>query len=268
MPSVPTDFGAEVDFAFSGDQAPEGLQVEVLSTGDGEEVAEDAVVLADYAGHVWGEEEPFDSSFDRGAPSAFSLQSVVAGWSQGIPEHPVGSRLLISIPPELGYGPNGGNPDAGIGAQDTIVFVVDIIDAVNPDETVADASPTGTEDLPVIIDGDLGEPAAVSVADDAAEPVEPEALVLAEGDGASLSPGDAVVVAYSVSTWNNTAQQSTWPQLDDGATGPELAHLGQGYWQDLLIDVPVGSRVLVTLPASENGDPMALVADVLLAHSQ
>jgi peptidylprolyl isomerase len=36
--------------------------------------------------------------------------------------------VLLVIPPALGYG-SGGNPDAGISGTDTLVFVVDILDA-------------------------------------------------------------------------------------------------------------------------------------------
>src|SRR5699024_10772365 len=122
----------EVDFGQS--QAPEGRQAEVLSEGDGPAVQQGVPVLADYAGVVWGQTEPFDSSSSRGAAALFSLQNVVEGWSKGIAEHKVGCRLLISIPPDMGYGSEG-NSQAGIGGEDTIVFVVDIVDTYNRDRT-------------------------------------------------------------------------------------------------------------------------------------
>lgn len=268
MPTASAALGSDAAITFPDGEAPEGLQVEVLSEGDGETVAEGAVLLADYAGHVWGNGDAFDSSFERGEPTPFSLNSVVQGWSQGIPDHPIGSRLLISIPPELGYGPQGGNAQAGIGAEDTIVFVVDLIDGVNPADTgSAEAEEIADPDqIPVSLDGGPGEPVAVTVHDDAEEPDEPTMEVLAEGNGEVVAMGDAVVVAYSVASWDNDVQQSTWPDLDEDSPGPELAHLGQGYWPDLLVDVPVGSRVLVTLPSNESSGPMAVVADLVLAH--
>jgi peptidylprolyl isomerase len=51
---------------------------------------------------------------------------VISGWDQGLIGKTVGSRLLLSIPPEKGYGKNG-NPRAGIKGTDTLVFVVDIL---------------------------------------------------------------------------------------------------------------------------------------------
>ncbi len=40
----------------------------------------------------------------------------------------VGSRVVVAIPPELGYGKEG-NPQAGIKGTDTLYFVVDILGA-------------------------------------------------------------------------------------------------------------------------------------------
>jgi peptidylprolyl isomerase len=42
---------------------------------------------------------------------------------------PYGSRVLIVAPPESGYGA-GGNPQAGITGDDTLVFVVDLVERV------------------------------------------------------------------------------------------------------------------------------------------
>src|SRR5699024_4654402 len=194
LPEASGAFGDAPEFTFPDSGPPADLQVEVLSEGDGPMVEPGAAVLADYAGIVWGEQDTFDDSYSRGAASLFSLSGVLPGWTAGIPEHPVGSRLLICIPPELGYGPNGGQPDAGIGAEDTIVFVVDLVQTYNPDQAgQADASlTTEAADLPVQVDGELGEPATVTVAGDAAEPAEVEVITIAEGSGDPVAAGQSV----------------------------------------------------------------------------
>ena len=51
---------------------------------------------------------------------------VIRGWDEGLLGHRVGSRVLLSIPPEYGYGARG-VPQAGIGGGDTLVFVTDIM---------------------------------------------------------------------------------------------------------------------------------------------
>jgi len=85
-------------------------------------------VTVNYHGVVWGKDTPFDSSFDRHQPASFGIGvgQVIKGWDQTVPGHNVGSRLVVSIPPEYGYGSRG-IPQAGIGGEDTLVFVIDII---------------------------------------------------------------------------------------------------------------------------------------------
>src|SRR5699024_11292082 len=124
LPEARGDFG-EAQEVTGPDSDPSGeLEVEVLSEGDGPDVPEGSVVIANYEGHVWGSDEAFDSSYERGEPARFPLDGVVQGWGEGIPGNPAGSRLLISIPPEKGYG-SVGNEHACIGGEVTILDVVD-----------------------------------------------------------------------------------------------------------------------------------------------
>ena len=51
---------------------------------------------------------------------------VIRGWDDGLVGQRVGSRLLLSIPSELGYGDRG-VPQAGIRGGDTLVFVTEIL---------------------------------------------------------------------------------------------------------------------------------------------
>jgi peptidylprolyl isomerase len=70
----------------------------------------------------------FDNSYDRGSSISFPIGvgAVIGGWDDGLVGQQVGSRVLLSIPPHLGYGPRG-MPAAGIRGADTLVFVVDIL---------------------------------------------------------------------------------------------------------------------------------------------
>lgn len=96
--------------------------------GDGPMVRRGDTVTVNYHGVVWGKNTPFDSSFARHQPASFGIGvgQVIRGWDQTVPGHNVGSRLVVSIPPEYGYGSQG-MPAAGIGGGDTLVFVIDII---------------------------------------------------------------------------------------------------------------------------------------------
>ena len=67
----------------------------------------------------------FDSSRDRGEPSRFYLNQVVAGWGEGLQLMTPGARCKFVIPGELAYGAAGRPPK--IGPNATLVFDVELL---------------------------------------------------------------------------------------------------------------------------------------------
>lgn len=128
MPEVNAEFGAYPQITFPTPEAPAGLYCAELVEGDGPMVRKGDIVTVNYHGVIWGKDKPFDSSFDRHQPIDFGIGvgQVIKGWDNTVPGHNVGSRLVVSIPPQYGYG-SYGVPQAGIGGEDTLVFVIDII---------------------------------------------------------------------------------------------------------------------------------------------
>lgn len=127
LPEVHGGFGEDPQLVFPSPTAPAGLHVKVLEEGTGPTVVAGREIEVNYHGQIWGG-KVFDSSFTRGVPASFpiGIGMVIKGWDQGLVGKNVGSRLLLSIPPEKGYGA-GGHPMAGIKGTDTLVFVVDIL---------------------------------------------------------------------------------------------------------------------------------------------
>jgi peptidylprolyl isomerase len=128
MPKVVEKGGDPVSLDFSGIPKPKQdgpFMRTVLEEGDGEEIGADSTIEADYLGMVHGAKKPFDESYS-GKPAEFSLTGVVQGWTYGLSGLKVGSRVLLAIPPELGYG---AQAQAGIPANSTLYFVVDIVSA-------------------------------------------------------------------------------------------------------------------------------------------
>lgn len=131
-PKVTYKKGQVPVFDFSGTPKPTGkLQVTQLIKGNGPKVKAGQTLIVHYVGQVFGAKEPFDSSYSRNDVATFPIGvgQVVQGWDQSLVGQKVGSRVIVQIPPELGYGEQG-NPDAGIKGDDTIVFAVDILGAV------------------------------------------------------------------------------------------------------------------------------------------
>lgn len=106
--------------------APKKLVANYIIEGDGDEVAATDTVLVQYKGVLWDSGKEFDSTYANKQLASFSLQQVVKGWSQGMAGKKVGSRLLIVIPPNLGYGDNP-PPNSDIKKDSTLVFSVDIL---------------------------------------------------------------------------------------------------------------------------------------------
>lgn len=107
-----------------------GFEVEVLKEGEGEEVAAGNTVKVRYIGTLLNGKE-FDSSWKRGTePIEFSLSGVVPGFRMGLLGMKVGGHRRITVPGVLGYGA-AGSPGAGIGANETLVFDVELVDVVN-----------------------------------------------------------------------------------------------------------------------------------------
>jgi peptidylprolyl isomerase len=113
-----------LDFSDAPGAPPKELEVITLVEGEGAEVQASDEITADYFGAVWGSEEPFDDSYSRGEPLSLPLSNLVQGWAQGLEGVTVGSRVLLVIPPELGYGDQA---QEKIPANSTLVFVVDVL---------------------------------------------------------------------------------------------------------------------------------------------
>jgi peptidylprolyl isomerase len=105
---------------------PASLQVKDIIVGSGAEAAAGRRLQVQYVGLSWSTKRQFDASWDRNQPFPFILGqgAVIQGWDLGLQGMHTGGRRLLIIPPNLGYGPQGGGP---IGPNETLVFVVDLL---------------------------------------------------------------------------------------------------------------------------------------------
>jgi peptidylprolyl isomerase len=111
---------------------PTTLVADTLIKGSGETVTKGQTLVLQYTGVDWNTGKNFDSSFTRKQAfgTVIGAGQVIPGWDTGLVGKHVGDRVLLVVPPADGYGPEGGQSSAGIGAKDTLVFVVDIVDAL------------------------------------------------------------------------------------------------------------------------------------------
>jgi len=104
---------------------PNGIQYEVLRKGTGAQPGGQDVVTVHYVGTLVDGRE-FDSSRRRGEPATFPLDGVIKGWQEVLPLMRVGSRWLVTIPPDLAYGVNGAG--SAIGPNETLIFEIELLE--------------------------------------------------------------------------------------------------------------------------------------------
>ncbi len=273
LPTASGAFGEKPTLTFPATDPVPSLQRVILSKGTGPVTKSGDWLVTNYLGQVWGG-KVFDNSYDRGETSVFQIGvgKVVPGWDTALAGVPVGSRVLLSLPPADGYGATG-NESAGIKGTDTIVFVVDIVDAVAADAGgQKDAKPAAP--LPATgpqVAGDLGAAPKVTIPSGAAEPTAPTVTVIATGTGKPVQLGQ-VLVQYTAVTWTGESAGSTWPGKDPATSGqgPQELPVATGGPFAGLVGVPIGSRVLVQVPAQpdqqsgQTQPAIAAVVDVLL----
>lgn len=111
------------------DGAVPELVVETLKEGDGEELAADSTILANYFG--WTRDgKVFDSTNQNGetSPIEFNLGGVISGWTEGLTGVKVGSTVKLTIPAEKAYGEAGSPPN--IGPNEPLQFIVEVREKV------------------------------------------------------------------------------------------------------------------------------------------
>ncbi|ARN74929.1 FKBP-type peptidyl-prolyl cis-trans isomerase [Oceanicoccus sagamiensis] len=101
-----------------------GMQYEVLVAGDGDKPEATSTVRTHYHGTLI-DGTVFDSSVDRGEPTEFPVNGVIAGWTEALQMMGVGSKWRLYLPHQLAYGERGAG--GAIGPYATLVFDVELI---------------------------------------------------------------------------------------------------------------------------------------------
>ena len=182
----------------------------------------------------------------------------MAGLGKGLIGQQVGSRVLLALPPADAFGPEG-NPQAGFGPTDTIVFLVDVISATKPLKSATGDPVTPPAGLPTVKVDAKGVP-VVTVPK---SPPSPKlvAQVLIKGKGPVVKKGQNLIAAYTGLVYG------TGKVFDSSYTTGSLLKRPVGAGQLVpgfdkgIVGQTVGSRVLLVLPPAEGygkaGNPEA-----------
>ena len=103
---------------------PAEYQMKVLEEGDGDVVANGDTVTLQYQGTSWDTGEVFDQSYG-GDPAQFATDQVIQGFGAALVGQKVGTKLIVTIPPQYAYGTDAAAHELG---GQTVVFLVEILD--------------------------------------------------------------------------------------------------------------------------------------------
>ena len=127
---VSADLAEKPEVPASDEAAPDELVIDDVVVGDGAEAVEGSTADVKYVGAFYETGEEFDSSWSRSADETIAVPlgagRVIPGFEQGIVGMKVGGRRTITIPSDLGYGPEGSPPV--IPGDATLVFVMDLVE--------------------------------------------------------------------------------------------------------------------------------------------
>ncbi len=115
----PMDAGDPPEFSTTDS----GLKYRILRNSDGKKPTADSTVTVNYRGWL-NSGRVFDSSYERGESTSFSLDSVIDGWTEGMQLVGEGGMIELYVPSRLGYG-KAGSPGS-IPPHSNLHFVVEL----------------------------------------------------------------------------------------------------------------------------------------------
>lgn len=248
--TVESDSESTLTVTFDAPLTAERTERTVLIEGDGEEEArEGSTVGVSYTLFHGGTGEEIESTGHGAdeAPVGFVIDEAqfLPGIVRALNCSVAGERIVAVLPAADAFG-EGGNPDLGIDADDTLVFVFDVTEVIQPIDAAADM---------VVVEPDADGMPSVDYAEDGtptvsfpnSEPLTELTLaVITEGDGDVVADGDLVEVHYSGVNWNTGETfDSSWPR---GAPSSfTTAQVIPGFGA-ALVGQAVGSQVIVVIP--------------------
>ena len=240
-------FGSPPTVAVSG-SPPARPQVAIVVRGPGQPLRAGDLAIADDYGRTWKNGKVFENTYILGVPpDAFPVGSNALG--RGLEGIPVGSRVVIVVPPAEGFGVSAALPK-GVNHNDTALLVVDLVGSYKPDQGPSGSFRSfGGGSLP-IVSGPLDAQPMVKVPHGAA----PKALVvktLIEGNGPPIERQQLVITQYVGVNWRTGAVfGSSWQNHV-----PTAYLLGSAEaipaWEDALPGVRIGSRVMMVVPPAD-----------------
>jgi FKBP-type peptidyl-prolyl cis-trans isomerase len=229
------------------------LYTKTVIQGSGATLTSADGMIANYVAYDWSGKTSklLGSSYTQGSPSIF-VGSLLPGLESALVGQKLGSRVLAVIPPKDAFGTSG-NSTEGIGAKDTLVFVIDMGSTFTTTGVAGAQATNGGGSLPTVTAPAANSTAGptIKIPANTAAPKTLQVKPLIKGTGAVVKKGQDIAVHYTGVIWRTgKVFDSSWSRKT-----PLTTVIGQGQvikgWDTGLVGQTVGSRVLLVIPPAD-----------------
>lgn len=216
-----------------------------------------------------------ESKYDGSTEASFVLSDkTIKGLTDSLKCAQEGSRVASVVAPKDAFG-DAGNEQIGVGKDDSLVFVMDIIKAYLPRANGAEQAVASG--LPSVVLAENGTPGITVPSSD--PPKDLEVGTLKKGAGKKVAEGDTITVHYTGVLWDSKEVfDSSWERSEPAEFVAADGSQTQGGvipgFAEALIGQTVGSQIVAVIPpdqgygdqASETipaGSTLIFVVDIL-----
>ena len=241
---VTGEFGTEPTVEFPTPLSGDGVETKVISDGKGGAIVGGQRVALHFTGFNSGTGEQFQGS--EFGSTEYIIQDLIAGatpdFCKALTGVNVGSRIAVLLNAPNAHEGNG-IESLGIGPEDGVLFVFDVLDAYLP-KANGQSNPA-IAGMPTVILAPSGQPGIQIPTSNA--PLEFSKNALIEGRGETIAIGDSVIVHYSGWTWLGEQFDSSWENGAPASFQVNSESLIEGFVQ-ALEGAKVGSQVIAVIP--------------------
>lgn len=221
----------------------DSIETRVLTEGSGPKFTGSEQVTVEFVASNGTTGDSFGgTSFDGSAPAqALFTPGQTPDLCHALSGVRIGSRVVVLVPADLAHGGQG-IPNAGVGAEDSVVYLIDLLDVALPYATGSEQP--AEAGFPAVVRAPDGTPGITNPTTE--PPTETKVSTLLKGVGNEVKLGDAVTVHYSGFIWGGDQFESTWDTKQPANFTLTEGNLINGFITGI-VGQTVGSQVIVVI---------------------
>ena len=248
--TIEGEVGTALDVTFDSEMSVDELETTTLVTGDGAKVADgDQVFTHIWIGNGFTEKKAF-STYDEKQPELITLDDNLSPvFADALRDQTIGSRVAVTAPAAEAFG-EAGNPQLGIGNEDSVLVIVDLIsinEVLDGPEGAAQKSPAWA---PKLLES-AGEITGLKFTGTPQPDGTLRSAALIQGTGDKVETGQTITVNYLGQVYGAKKP------FDESYSKGEPVSFGIGTgqvikgWDETLVGARIGSRMILAIPSKK-----------------